>query len=200
MPREEKIESLKRVAQEKRKDIGRAIGIDAEFRPLQLVYNGPTGIIVVSVERMSSGIYDRRLFFRHRFEAQYRQLGTPPRDVHHDNVITSLTRPFVYCRATRVTKNDMPGEFSGNWLSVERFDLARQTNESVLSEGGLELPERYVSGWVSQLHGVSSDDAMLFCTCGLQRPNEGDVHHWLCGVELGRARVSLVSRLEGIWY
>jgi len=73
-------------------------------------------------------------------------------------------------------------------------------SKSVITSNDLILPEGYASGWVSQLHGVSPDDTKLFCSCGLQRPSDGEIDHWLCGVELGVQKVTLISRLEGIWY
>jgi hypothetical protein len=175
-------------------------GFGPGFRPQQLVYNEPSSTLVIAVERMSVDNFERRLFSRRSVERTYSPIGKPPSSVHYSEVVTSLKLPIVYYKATRVAKIDAIGEFASDWLSIERFDLRRNTAKTVIKKNDLLLPEPYNLGWVSQLHGVSSDDTTVFCTCGLQRPKEGKVHHWFCSIQVKTSKVSLISRLEGIWF
>jgi hypothetical protein len=200
MPDDETIERLKREAEEEGDAIARAIGIERAFRPLVTVYNAASGIIVASVERYSPEVFDRRLFFRHTSERAYRPIDAPSPDTHYDDLITSPTLPVVYYAVRRVTRSERSGGFEGDWLSVERFDLARHVGESVITKGGLQLPEPYTGGWVSQLFSASPDDSAIFCSCGLERPEKGKVHYWICSIEPRSQRVTLLSRLESIWF
>jgi len=200
MPNEEQIENLRKSIANERKAVRNSLGIDEDFRVVRFVFNEPSGILVTSVERLSVEDFERRLFFRHTSETKYRQVGDPSPDIHYSDVITSLKQPVIYYRATRVAKSCTPGEFGGDWLSVERFDLREYKSASIITKNGLIFPEPYTSGWGFQLHGVSPNDATLFCTCGLHQPKESKVHHWFCGVDVGTKKVSLISRMEGIWF
>lgn len=161
MPDDDKMEKLKREAEEEHQAIAQAIGIEHEFRPLATVYNSASSILVASVERYSSDIFDRRLFFRHISERTCRPITAPAPDILYDDLITSPTHPVIYYAVKRFTKSESMGEFSGDWLSVDRFDLVRQVAESVFTKDGLQLPEPYSRGWVSQLFSVAPDDSTL---------------------------------------
>ena len=192
----ETVEKLKREMEE----IKRAIGIEPDFRPLTTVYNPASGIIVASVERYSSEVFERRLFFRHTSERVYRPIDTPAPDIHYDNLVTSATQPVIYYAVNRFIKREGIGGFSGDWLSIDRFDLARQVAESVITQDGLQLPEPYSRAWVSEVFGVSPDDSSIFCSCGLERRDTGKSHYGVCSIELCSQRVALLSQLEAIWF
>ena len=130
----------------------------------------------------------------------YQPINAPAPDIHYDNLVTSATQPVIYYAVNRVTKRERIGGFSGDWLSVDRFDLARQVAETVITQDGLQLPEPYSRGWVSELFGVSADDTLIFCSCGFERSDPGSGHYWVCSVELCSQRVTLLSQLEGIWF
>lgn len=198
MSDDEKIEKSKREAEEERLAISQAIGIKRDFRPLTTIYNSASGIIVALVERYSSDVFDRCLFFRHISERAYRPIPAPAPDIHYDDPITSLTQPVIYYTVKRVTKQN--GGFGGDWLSVDRFDLARHAAESIITKSGLQLPDPYARGWVSQLFSVAVDDSAIYCRCGLQLPKGGKVHYWVCSVEPQSQRITLLSRLEGVWF
>lgn len=200
MPSDEKIKELLRKHEEEAEATARAIGIERHFRPVATVYNPASGIIVASVERHSADVFDRRLFFRHSSERSYRPLGSPAPDIHYDDLVTSPTFPAIYYKVRRITKSERPGEFGGDWLSVDRFDLTQQTAETIITKGGLRLPEPYSGGWVSQLFSVTPDDGAILCSCGLERPEKSKVHYWACSIEPRSQRVTLLSRLEGVWF
>ncbi len=200
MPDDETMENLKREADAEREAIAQAIGIEADFRPLVTVYNPASGSIVASVERCSAEVFERRLFYRRTSERAYRPILAPVPDIHYDNLITSATWPVIYYAVNRVTKSERSGEYGGDWLSVDRFDLARSAAESVIRKGGLQLPKPYSGGWVSQLFSVSPDDSAIICACGLERPEKGKMHYWACSIERHSQKVELLSPLEGIWF
>jgi hypothetical protein len=200
MPSDEKIKKHLREAEEERQAIASAIAIERDFRPVATIYNHASGIIVTSVERHSADVFDRRLFFRHSSERSYRPLGSPAHDIHYDDLITSPTLPAIYYSVRRITKSERRGEFGRDWLSVDRFDLGQYIAESVITKPGLQLPEPYSRGWVSQLFSVAPDDSAIFCSCGLERPEMGKVHYWACSIEPRTQRVTLLSRLEGVWF
>ena len=132
------IEKLKREAEEEDQSIAKAICIERDFRPLVTVYNQVTGFIVAEVERHSANLFERRLFFRHSSERSYRPLAPPAPDINYDHLITSPTHPAVYYTVTHVTKGEKPGEYSGDWLSVDRFDLTQLTTDTIISKGQLQ--------------------------------------------------------------
>ena len=196
MDNSEKLERFKWEAEELRK----AIGIEHHFRPLQTVYNQASGIIVASVERYSKEAFDRRLFYRRISECVYQQLGSPASDIHYDNLTTSSSTPAIFFTVRRVTPHVKAGEFGGDWLSIDRFDLGTFKAESIITKDRLQLPGPYSRGWVSQLLGVAFDDSAIFCSCGLERPEKGNVHYWLCAVQPRTQSVTLLSRFEGGWF
>ena len=201
MTKDEKIEAYLRKAEQERQAIADVICIERDFKPVTTVYNQATGFIVTSVERLSADVFDRRLFFRHSSERSYRPLNSPAPDIHYDDLITSSALPVIYFTVGRVTKNESGSiGFGGNWLSVDRYDLDRHTAESIITPSGLQLPEPYSRGWVSQLFSVAPDESAIFCACGLERPEKGKVHYWVCSVEPRSQRVTLLSRLEAVWF
>ncbi len=196
----EQINALKREAEEERCAIARSIGIGEEFRPLCLVHNQASGMVVASVERAAAGSFDRRLFFRHTVEGAYRPLGSSRDGLRYDNPVSSPRLPVVYYTVWQVTPGSQGGEFGGDWLSVERFEFGPQSEESVITRGGLRFPEPYEGGWVSQLISVAVDDSVIYCSCGMRRMENLKVHYWLCAVEPRTQKVTLLSRLEGVWF
>jgi hypothetical protein len=200
MPSDEKIEKILREARAKDLEIRNAIGIPSDWRPRRTLYNAAAGIVVASVEHHSSDRFERRLFFRHISEPTYRSVGSPPPDIHYDNLVTSSTQATIYYTVSRVTKSERSGEFGGDWQSVDRFDLGKQTADTVIARGGMQLPEHYAHGWVSSLHGLATDDSMIYCSCGFQGPEKGKVHYWLCSVTPHAQAVTLLSRLEAVWF
>jgi hypothetical protein len=200
MADDEKIKAQLRKREEEAEAIGKAIGIERHFRPITTVYNPASSTIVASVERRSTDVFDRRLFFRHFSERSYRPLGSPAADIHYDGLITSPTLPAIYYMVRRITKRERQGEFGGDWLSVDRFDLVQHTAESLITRDGLQLPEPYSRGWVSQLFNVSPEDSAVFCACGLEHPEKGMVHYWACSIAPRSQKVTLLSQLEGIWF
>jgi hypothetical protein len=200
MPSDEKSKELLQKAEEEAEAIRKAIGIERHFRPVTTVYNPASGVIVASVERYSEEVFDRRLFFRHVSERSYRPLGSPAPDIHYDDLITSPTLPAIYYSIRRISKSERSGGFFGDWLSVDRFDLAQHTAESIITKGGLQLPAPYSVGWVSHLFSVTPEDTAILCSCGLERREKGNVHYWACSIEPRSQRVTLLSRLEGVWF
>jgi hypothetical protein len=200
LPVDEKIEKVKREREAERLAIAKAIAIEPGFRPLATVYNPASSTIVASVERHSSDAFERRLFFRHVSERTYHPVPSPSPEIHYQDLITSSTLALIYYLVYRVTKDERNGGFSGDWLSVDRFDLTQRLGKTVIAKNAIQLPSPYTRGWVSQLFGVSQDDSMIFCSCGLERPEKGKVHYWACTVEAGSQQVRLLSRLEGVWF
>ena len=200
MQNDSKIHARVREFQEQRLGVAREVGIDADCRVLECVYSEPSGVIIVAVERSSTGVFEQRLFLRHQSKNAYHRLCSASSDVHYSEVVASGVLPVAYCMSRRITATATPGEFAADWLTVERVDLAKHTCDSVISKGSLRLPDPYSNGWIVKLIGVSADDSVVFCTCAMQRPGDGTIHHWLCGVELNEQKASLISRFEGTWF
>jgi hypothetical protein len=103
----------------------------------------------------------------------------------------------------RFTKNEIPGGaggFGGDWLAVGRFNLTNRLAESVITKNGFRVPPPYTRGWVSQLLGVISGDTAILCCCGFQGPEGGKVHYWACSIDLHAKQITLLTRLEGVWF
>ena len=201
MTHDEKRKEWLRKAEEERQAIAKAVCIESDFIPITTVYNQASGIIIASVERRSAERLSR-LFFRHSSERSYRPLGSPAPDIHYKDLLTSPTLPVIYYTVWRFTK--CPGEqggYGGDWLSVDRFDLGQHTTDTLITKGSLQLPQPYSGGWVSSLFSVAPDDSAIFCSCGLmERPEKGRVHYWACSIAPRSQRVTLLSRLEGIYF
>ncbi|MEW6306338.1 MAG: hypothetical protein AB1705_22970 [Verrucomicrobiota bacterium] len=192
-------EEIKRKAEEEQLAIANETGIAADFAPSRLIYNPATGMVIASVERFAKDAFDRRLFFRHTSERAYRPLESPSPDIHFHDVVTSATHPVIYFAVTRISK--MPGTgYGGDWLSVERFDLQQNRTESVFTKENWRLPEPYAKGWISHLLGVTLDNSAIICSCGLQGAAGGKVHYWLATVSVVSREVTLLTRLEQVWF
>ncbi len=200
MPSDEKIQKILLEGRQETLAVREAIGIPPDFHPLRTVYNPIAGAVVASVEHHSADRFERRLFFRHTSERAYRSVGSPPPDVHYEDLVTSSTQATIYYTVQSITKSERPGEFGGEWQSVDSFDLKKQTAQSVISRGAIQLPEHYAHGWVSCLHGVATDDAALYCSCAFQGAEKSKVHYWLCSVTPHAQVVTLLSRLEAVWF
>lgn len=177
-----------------------AIGIPPDLRPLRTVYNAVASVLVASVEHHSSDRFERRLFFRHTSDRAYRSVGCPPSDVHYDDLVTSSTQAAIYYTVLHITKTERSGEFGGDWQSVDRFDLEKQTADTIISRGAMQFPEHYARCWVSRLYGVATDDSALYCSCAFQGAEKGKVDYWLCSVTPHAQVVTLLSRLEAVWF
>jgi hypothetical protein len=200
MPSDEKIKALLQKHEQETEATMKAIGIERHFRPVGTIYNSASSIIVASVERHSAHVFERRFFFRHVSERSYRPIASPAADIHYDDLITSPTLPAIYYTVRRITQSERPGEFGGDWLSVERFDLVQHTAEAIITKGGMPLPEPYSNGWVSLLFSVTPDDGAVLCSCGLERREKGKVHYWACSIAPRSQSVTLLTRLEGVWF
>lgn len=194
---EQEIAELLREAEANAKALGMEIGIDHKWRPVRTVYNEASETIVVSVEQRSKMIFERAVFYRHRSERTYRRIGSVRPEIHHENLISSPTRPFVYYSVKHVPRIDEIGEFVSESISVDRFDLTQGVEETVIKNASLQIPQPYSYGWVSQLLSVAADESTIFCSCRLTCPNMFLRHHyWLCSVDLHSLKVALLSRLE----
>jgi len=200
MANDEKIQKILSEMRAEDLAIRNTIGISPDWRPRRTIYNVVADAVVASVEHHSSDRFERRLFFRRTSERAYRSVGSPPPDIHYDDLVTSSTQPTIYYTVRRVTKSQPSGEFGGDWQSVDRFDLEKQTQNTIIARGGMQLPEQYAHGWVSSLHGVGTGDSVIYCSCGFQGPEKGKVHYWLCSVTPHAQAVTLLSRLEAVWF
>jgi hypothetical protein len=200
MPSDDKIQKNLREGREENLAVREAIGIPPDLRPLRTVYNAVASVVVASVQHHSSERFERRLFFRHTSERAYRPVGSPPPDVHYDDLVTSSTQAIIYYTVRRITKSERSGAFGGDWQSVDRFDLKKQIAETVICRGSMQLPEGYAHGWVSCLYGIATDESALYCSCAFQGAEKGKVHYWLCSVTPHAQVVTLLSRLEAVWF
>lgn len=198
MPSDEEIQKIVRAGKEENLAVREAIGISPDFRPLRTVYNAVASVVVASVEHHSSDRFERRLFFRHTSERAYHSASSPPPDVHYDDLVTSSAQATTYYTVRRITKRS--DGFGGDWQSVDRFDLKSQTADTVISRGAMQLPEDYAHGWVSRLYGVATDESALYCSCAFQGAEKRKVHYWLCRVTPHAQVVTLLSRLEAVWF
>jgi hypothetical protein len=200
MPSDEAIQRVLNEAKAESLAVRSAIGIPPELRPRRTLYNAAGGAVVALVEHRSSNVFERRLFFRRTSERAYRLVGSPPPEIHFDDVVTSTAHPNIYYTVRRITKLERSGEFGADWESVDRFDLERETADTVIARGQMKLPQPYAYGWVSTLFGAATDDSVIYCSCGFQGSEKRKVHYWLCSVTPYTQVVTLISRLEAVWF
>jgi len=177
-----------------------SVGISDGFRPVSLTYNEASRAILIAAELLSPTSFEGCLFVRTSSESRYSKIPSASASLHFCDVVSSTTRPTAYCRVVKIVGPITAGEFSSEWLSIAAIDLDQRTVENIITKEDLVLSEHWASGLIFALHGVSADEAALYCTCGLQKKGETRIEHWLCRVRLAAKNIETICRLEGIWF
>jgi hypothetical protein len=167
-----------------------AKGIPEEFTFSQLLFNPPSGILIVEVSHDTANVFmPSRLFWRHLDGTEYQPLSEPGKDCTQESAVTAIAAPVLFFNSV---------DDSGTWVGLCSVDLRTRTVFRCASAENLRPPSPYADCWISKLLSVSDDGELLYITVGMREKNETDaskVVYFLAELKVNTLALRTISRL-----
>jgi hypothetical protein len=146
------------------------MGIPLGYGFRRLLYSPAAKSVIVQAESSEKNWRPERLYFRHEASDKYNPVGEPGDLVSQDYPFLHPSKPLLaYNSLKHRFSVDATGEerHSGDWHSLNLFDLASGLEVNSITEEKLTLPPGIETGWVSMI--VAFSEAGLFVQAGLSK-------------------------------
>ena len=170
-------------------------GIPVGYKWKSLLYNPPSGTIIIEMTREDTGhLRLSRLFIRRRSAESYEPIGNPADDLSCESPVTCDKLPIVIFNT--VKWEDRGGHPDG----LYEFDLESRKLTECLPTAALIIPEPYDDSWILSLVSLADDAKTLHAKVGLKRPvpTGAEVDYYLAKLTLADRKLELLSRLKDI--
>lgn len=179
-------------------DTWKSLGFDSEGGFKRLLYSGARDRIFVNVVSEDGGLVVWKMYTRGMRDKRYFKIqGLSPQLSYHDPVLISNETQVLINVFTAENKD---GTSHYDWSGLAIIDIDSLTVRYGIF--GQDEMSKYGSGWIAQLHNVSSDGGRIFCAAAFPATQDGvttSFNYWLCALTLSTKELTRITKLEGVF-
>lgn len=141
-------------------------GIEEEAIFEQLLYSKAGATLVAQFRRQSAlGAPVASLYVRHKAASRYVRLTELSESLSYEDPVAASQAPVLVVNLMNWT-----GEGTADWAGVQRIDLVRGCQLSLLRPGDLVLTPPYLDAWIKALQSSWDDGRGVVCVIAFVRP------------------------------
>ncbi len=172
------------------------MGIPPGYGFKHLLFSPVASVLIVQAQSSGKDWRPERLYFRQIASDKYNAVGQPEDLVSQDSPFAHPSKPLLAynCLEHRFSV-DATGEerHSGDWDSLNIYDLRQQTEVESINRQTLTLPAGVVRGWISAV--VAFSDSGFFVQAGLSKDGSNRMDYVVAEVDLSRRILKPIGAL-----
>jgi len=115
-----------------------AVGIPDGYGPCKLLYNPPSGMVIVELRSTGEEFLPNQIYLRHKDEHTYRPVRDLQPMVSSESVATSLDSPRLFYISNKLVRREQ--HHAGEWDGLYQFDIQTGATVRLACQSSLLLP------------------------------------------------------------
>jgi hypothetical protein len=126
----------------------------------------------------------------------------PDENCSQESAVTAINKPILFFNSKRITQHE-GSRASGEWDSLYSVDLETLSVVRYATKETLSLPAPYNDCWITRLHSISDDGALLYLTiamCEMNGTSRSNIAYYLAELDVSSKNLRTISRLRGAFF